>query len=117
MAALKLGRIQQTAGAGRLDDVAQHLSKKRLQAVRPSRVQRAPAGIESELMYTAALAFQLLQMFLGPFGRAHQPELLAVPQRQHDGPLGLPALLAQHRQRARGFEQHRRAAGRIATPR
>ena len=62
----------------------------------------------------SSFSLQLFDVLFGPLGGADQAELFAVPKGENNGPLRLPALAAQHGQRAGGLHQCRSAAGRIA---
>ena len=56
---------------------------------------------------------QFVGVLFGPFGRAEQARLFAVPRAIDDGALRLPALLEQFAERARFFEHGDHAGDRI----
>src|ERR1700722_2223871 len=93
-------------------EVTQNLAGEQLKRMRSGSAQRSlSVGIGIDVH--EPFASQLILMLLGPLGGPQQSEFFAVPERQHDGALGLPALFPQRSERSRGFEQRCRAADRI----
>src|SRR5260370_8234327 len=88
--------------------MAEDLGHEALECVGTARAQRAlrvRIGVDVDDRFL----IQLVGVLLGPFGGAEEPELLAVPEREHYCPLRLPTLFVHLAERASGFD-HRPAA-------
>src|ERR1700733_6160598 len=93
-AAARARNFQQALAALWVLEVAQNLGGEKLERMRSGSAQRSLCigiGIDIHDPFSS----QLILMLFGPLGGSEQSELFAVPERQHDGPFGLPALISE----------------------